>query len=53
MAGGQSKSGAARSARGRVVQRRRAIDPFFIFTYSLLALAGTIQFLIMIWMDVF
>lgn len=33
--------------------RRRAVDPFFIFTYSLLALAGAIQVLVMVWMDLF
>lgn len=32
---------------------RRAFDPFFVFTYSLLALAGAIQLFLIIWLDLF
>jgi hypothetical protein len=44
---GLRPSGAGGTPRGR------ALDPFFIFTYSLLALALGIQVLIMVWMDLF
>lgn len=31
----------------------RALDPFFVFTYSLLGLALVIQVFLIIWMDLF
>lgn len=33
--------------------RRRALDPFFLFTCTLLALALAIQVFLMVWMDIF
>ena len=35
-----------------VRSRPIALDPFFLFTYSLLALTGVIQVFLMVWMDI-
>ncbi len=36
-----------------VQPRPIALDPFFLFTYSLLVLTGLVQVFLMVWMDVF
>lgn len=30
----------------------RALDPFFLFCYTLLALAGIFQVILIVWMDI-
>lgn len=34
-------------------ERKQALDPFFLFTYSLLGLAFALQLFLMVWMDIF
>lgn len=41
------------SPRPPVPRSRGALDPFFIFTYTLLAFAFVIQVFLMVWMDLF